>query len=104
MRQQIKDSKRFRWNEEQMTGAIILKRAAIRKYFRRGGEGWKEYDKEHEAGYYTYSIPVFNLDKTMCLFYESYHCGGLCGDGGFYIYKLTNGKWEMIAMFNCWVS
>lgn len=43
---------------------------------------------------FTFSEIVFNPEHNRAAFTYSFVCGGLCGNGGTVIYKLTNGKWS----------
>ncbi|MFP9099950.1 hypothetical protein ACLI09_12950 [Flavobacterium sp. RHBU_24] len=50
------------------------------------------------------SMPLFSADFKTAMIRLSYSCGALCGTGGLYIYRKTEGKWELIATWNEWVS
>jgi hypothetical protein len=40
------------------------------------------------------SIPIFNRDHTRALVAASRVCGGVCGDGGVFVYRKTRDGWE----------
>jgi hypothetical protein len=50
------------------------------------------------------NTPLFNLKKDMAILEIGYNCGTLCGEGGTYIYRLKNGKWELYLTIEKWVS
>jgi len=50
------------------------------------------------------NTPLFNLKKDMAIVEIGYNCGTLCGEGGTYIYRLKNGKWELYLTIEKWVS
>lgn len=53
---------------------------------------------------YSITKPIFLRKGKYCLFYYSYVCGPLCGQGIFAIYKKTNGKWERWIVLTEWNS
>lgn len=53
------------------------------------------------------SIPIFNKDHSRALVAIDRACGGLCGSGGFQVYRKTHGTWvlESDSFVKCyWVS
>jgi hypothetical protein len=55
-------------------------------------------------GYYNISAPLFSIDKEIAIVRISYFCGGLCGNGGTYIYKKENGTWRLKLTLVEWIS
>jgi hypothetical protein len=54
---------------------------------------------------YSYSIPLFSLDKKYVIIHKYYYCGSLCAYGGYYIYKrIEKNKWEYVVAVNTWMS
>lgn len=54
---------------------------------------------------YCYSIPLFSLDKTYVVIQKHFHCGNLCIEGGYYVYRQLDGKhWEFVTAVNIWIS
>ena len=51
-----------------------------------------------------FSRPVFLRDNSLCVFYQSYSCGGLCGHGQFGLYRKFKGKWVQVSTFFQWIS
>jgi hypothetical protein len=53
----------------------------------------------------TLSIPLFSRDRNIAIVKIGYTCGGLCGEGGIYIYKKENdGSWRLFKSISDWVS
>lgn len=53
---------------------------------------------------YTLSKPIFLRNGSVCLFYYSYFCGPLCGQGNLSLYKKEKGKWVRWISLYDWVS
>lgn len=49
-------------------------------------------------------MPLFSFDKQTAILETGSSCGGLCGEGGMYIYKKVNDKWILIKVLSEWVS
>lgn len=68
----------------------------------------KEYGEKLIEKYHricTIQLPLFNLKKDLAIVQFSYYCGGLCGEGGTYIFKLNKkGKWEYYQTIEEWIS
>lgn len=46
----------------------------------------------------------FNNDSTQALFYQEWHCHGLCGGAGFLLYESQQGKWAKSSGMQLWIS
>lgn len=57
---------------------------------------WNEIYKYGE-GFYSLSLPVFSIDKSIAIFDYSYSCGSLCAESSTHVYKKKNGKWVYIG-------
>ncbi len=54
---------------------------------------------------YCYSIPLFSVDKTYVIIQKHFHCGNMCIEGGYYVYRRLNDKhWEFVTAVNTWIS
>jgi hypothetical protein len=64
----------------------------------KGPGGWAGFYKRfpNSGGYVEMSAVGFNSDKTLALMYAGHSCGGLCGGGGYYLLKKTDGKWTEV--------
>lgn len=57
------------------------------------------YDSPAFKPYWSYSIPLFSKDKTICIIKVNYFCGFLCEDYRIIAYKLKgDGEWEEICI------
>lgn len=65
---------------------------------------WDRFHKKYGKGFYRISKPIFSKDKSVVIITQGFHCGGLCGSGGTYVYKKVDGKWEMVEMYSLWIS
>lgn len=45
---------------------------------------------------YSYSIPLFNLDKSKAVIYKGYIKNKLTRGFGYYLYHKVNGKWKLL--------
>lgn len=99
---QYDNVKTFKWRGDSLKNTLVINWQTVHKYKK---EGWPkiEYDR-FEPGYYQFGIPLFNLDRTRCIFSYSYHCGGECGHGNTSLYQWTGSKWVKIFDFGGWVS
>jgi len=55
-------------------------------------------------GYFDISAPLFSIDKEVVIIRISYFCGGLCGNGGTYVYKKENNIWLLKFTLSEWIS
>jgi hypothetical protein len=53
---------------------------------------------------YNFTEPLFLKNNTICIFYQDYACGNLCGGGNLSIYIKANGKWKREWYLYNWVS
>jgi hypothetical protein len=54
---------------------------------------------------YTFSVPLFSLDRKSVVIYQDYFCGALCSTSCIYLYqKDESGNWKRILYWNCWSS
>lgn len=50
------------------------------------------------------STPLFNENLTKLILSVDYHCGGLCGQGYFFVMAKENDKWRIVETFGTWES
>lgn len=50
------------------------------------------------------SLPLFSTDRKTVLISYSYRCGGLCGDGGYYVFRKENAAWTLASVLEEWVG
>lgn len=67
------------------TGARVITRAELRSIFTGGPPNWEEFYRRYpeQRMWFAVTPVVFNADTSQALLYREYHCGGLCGGGGF---------------------
>jgi len=73
----------------------IIPASELKATFEKGGGGWKKFYEQHpdSGGSIDLSAVGFNADKTIAVVYMAHHCGGLCGEGVFYVLQKKDGKW-----------
>lgn len=69
---------------------------------------WKDdafdFDQTNRKDWYTFTLPVFNSDKTMALVTIRYTCSEfLCGNTQYFLYKKVNGEWTGKAL-SLWLN
>jgi len=103
---QVDKMKDIIWNSKFIGKAIFIKAERIDSIFRnlKKDGGWKLFRKTYGSDFYKMSIPCFCEDKQFAFIYIEYYCGGLCGEGGFKIFKRQNNKWILFDFGISWVS
>ncbi|WP_430403394.1 hypothetical protein [Fluviicola sp.] len=103
-RLQLKGKDNFKWDQGRFKNVRTISQSKVKWIF-RDMKGWKRFHKKYpKMCLRSSSIPLFNVDKTYCIFYQAVQCGGLSGQGSTNIYKLENGKWIYVDSYGMWVS
>ncbi|MDF3028825.1 MAG: hypothetical protein K0S23_3132 [Fluviicola sp.] len=104
-RVQLKEMNHFKWNQNRLQNVKTISRLKLKWIFRNYQKGWKRFCKKYpKRCYRSATMPIFNANKTYCIFYQSVQCGGLSGQGSTNIYKLEKGKWIYVDSYGMWVS
>ena len=103
------DSKTFDLDEKKIIGQYeIIKESDLIDLinnYKGADDYWAKFNKKFGGKCVrTYSEPIFNLQKDICIVIISESCGPLWGGGYTAIYKKTKGKWEIIKTLDQWVS
>lgn len=103
------DSKTFDLDEKKIIGQYeIIKESDLIDLinnYKGADDYWAKFNKKFGGKCVrTYSEPIFNLQKDICIVIISESCSPLWGGGYTAIYKKTNGKWEIIKTLDQWVS
>lgn len=90
----------FKWEQGKLTNSIIVQNQQLDSilHLTRSITDFKN-DKEYISvpyGYFKYSKPIFNKNKTLCIFAEYHECGFMCGGGSYGVYQKQNGNWKKI--------
>lgn len=90
----------------------VWKEKEFKKYSLIDSIGRKEIQnysiKRHKkmGNYYSYSfsIPLFSIDKKHVIIIQDFYCGFMCSTQCIYLYhrKEVYNNWEEIATWNCW--
>jgi hypothetical protein len=89
-----------------------IRHTELGRYFskppRKGHDGWEEFYKAHPqaAGFWTFSRPGFNNDRTEAVLYVTHSCGWLCGTGHLYFLtrESSGSKWTVKNRLFLWIS
>lgn len=94
------------WNCFKIPNSRFISQDSISNIFRGKGinAGWWYFHEHYGKRYHHFSVPILFRGNTLCAFYESYSCGGECGQGNFSIYRMINKKWEHWFSFYQWES
>ena len=90
------------WDFEQMKKFIPADSTVNREIVKKSQSGKRKIKDNYS---YTFSVPMFSLDKKSVIIYQDFFCGFLCSTSCIYLYqKKNNGKWEKILSWYCWAS
>lgn len=105
IRRSIKRLGSYRWSSKKKMNLKVISRDSLNKIFDYNNDlGWKYFHRKYGEGFYSFSKPIFLRNKTICIFYSSYSCGGLCGESEFGVYKKINGMWTLYMVLNYSIS
>jgi len=105
MEKQILRDTNFRWSEKKLKKKVrvIDANVLVNKYKINTDSGWSSFSKKY-GGFSTFSIPLFSIDKSICIIYQSEICGRACGSGYLFVYVRRKGKWVLYRSYNMWIS
>lgn len=97
--QSVKDSV---WNFEQLKGFIPADSSIISDIVKKSQSGRRRIKDNYS---YTFSVPLFSLDKKSVIIYQDFFCGSMCSTACFYFYqKDQKGRWKEILSWSCYSS
>ncbi|UKN00333.1 hypothetical protein K6119_11365 [Paracrocinitomix mangrovi] len=53
---------------------------------------------------YSFSIPLFTINRQVAIINKIYYCGNLCAYGGHFIYVKRDEQWYLWKTINAWMS
>ena len=54
---------------------------------------------------FSYSLPIFSVDKKYIIIIEAFYCGLVCGGGQYNLYERQSGSsWKKVKVFNEWAD
>ena len=63
------------------------------------------FDNKLDKVLYSYSLPLFSIDKRRVIIIQAFFCGLVCGGGEYCLYeKQYNSSWKKIWSFNNWAE
>ena len=57
--------------------------------------GWHVYYSIYKIGFNKFSVPLYSLDKTRCIIFRSFECGGNFGLGNTNVFVKRGDKWVL---------
>lgn len=104
-RMQLRETDHFKWKQSRLKNVKTISKLKMKWIFRNYEKGWKRFHEKYpKRCYRSASMPIFNANKTYCIFYQATQCGGLLGQGSTNIYKMEKGKWIYVDSYGMWVS
>jgi len=84
----------------------LVSEQEVEKFFHDGGEGWRGFYQKypHASGLITLSRIGFNRDHTEAFVYDTYSCGGLCGEGNYVVLTKIGSVWWIQDTACIWES
>ena len=87
-------------------GFQYISEQEFESFFHDGGTGWRGFYQKHPhaSGLITLSRIGFNRDHTEAFVYDTYSCGGLCGEGNYVVLKKVGSVWRIQDTACIWES
>ena len=60
--------------------------------------------KNPKNNFYSYSIPLFDIEFETAIIYKEFFCGSLCAYGTVEVYRKDKGKWKHYKSIALWIS
>ncbi len=89
-----------------MEGVTCLNRREIERTLDQNnlGNEWKEFHEKYGAAYHRFSVPVHDKKMQFVVVQHQVHCGNLCAEEEFILFKKINGNWTKVRKRSLWVS
>ena len=102
IRQQYVSLKDTTWDFRQLKKFIVADSIINKEIFKKSLSGKRKIKDNYS---YSFSVPLFSLDRKSAIIYQDYFCGALCSTSCIYLYQKSNdGRWRQILSWNCWAS
>ena len=97
-------AKSFYWGPGMIDGYTVVNKSDLSQII-NGDDGWDRLYKMYATqGYWVYSVPLFSVDRTICVVKYINHCGNLCQANYVYYYKKTEGKWKSVYHYRTMIN
>lgn len=104
MNKQLVESQKMNWKNGKIKGAYIISKNKIKRIFTKR-KGWDKFRKKYGKSCLTsFSIPLFNVAHSYCIFYNWTQCDYLSGRGDLSLYQVKNGKWVFVESYSMGIS
>lgn len=95
IQEQLEYSEKGNWEPGKIKGVNVISEKEQHKAFRNHNKGWERFRKKYGNCLTRYSLPIFNVDHTYCIFFEWTQCDYLMGRGQAVVYKFSDGEWKL---------
>ena len=101
-RKQLQEELLKEWTEGNINNAILINENNYKKIFnkRNNEKAWKLFHKKYGKGFFVYSYPIFSKNLKKAIISIEYHCGGLCGSGGVYLFEFKDNNWVLLKTYS----
>lgn len=101
-REQLQKKIAQEWTDGKIYNAILIKENNFKRIFnkRNNDKSWNIFYKKYGKGFYVYSYPIFSKNLKKAIISIEYHCGGLCGSGGVYLFEFKDNNWLLLKTYS----
>jgi len=94
------------WDSKKLDGIKCLTTREIETAFgdREFLISWDRFYQKYNGGYHQLSNPVYDSMKDYVIIQHVIHCGDVCAEEEFILFKLVDGQWKEIRKESLWVS
>lgn len=103
LREQILRMQDFKWKPGMINGGNILTKKEISKSFKKKN-GWDHFRSKHGQCINFVSMPLFNVDRSICVIHVGTQCDYRTGGGSTRVYQKKKNGWTFIKTYSIWVS
>lgn len=102
---QMKRNKNFVWKDGEIKGVKVIDAHKIQHLFDSlpPEDAWNTYYSIYQVGFNKFSVPLFSLNKKLCIVYRGYSCGAVYALGNTNVFENRNGRWIIIKSCSPWV-
>jgi|GEM_PF-2216960 len=98
-------AKSFYWGPGMINGATVVNKSDLGQIIGNDDAGWDRFDKMYRTrGYWVYSVPLFSVDKSICVVKYTNYCGNLCKANYVYYYKKEGDTWKAIYHYRAIIN
>lgn len=104
IRHALRLQRKLSWPDQLFENGKRLTELDVRGIFSDRAYGWTRFREQYGQQLYRFSKPIFIRAHSLCIFYSSYECGSLCGEGKLMILKKESNTWIPFMDIYQWIS